>query len=156
MKRSLLSLLGAGVLCFLTPYGAEARLLKNARGDYCIGVDPASKKDGADIKLFSCDDKPNQRWTRKEALSGVYNFVNEKSGKCMGVNHGRVTPGASIKQFECDGSEDQEWVFGACGGDTCTVNRKSNLCLSAQRLGHDVRLEQLQCEGGATQAWSRF
>ncbi|RKG65485.1 hypothetical protein D7V80_23105 [Corallococcus sp. CA054B] len=156
VKRWIHMLLGAGALCLLAPYGAEARLLKSAQGGYCIGVDPASKKDGADIKLFKCDGKPNQQWTRKPVSTGVYNFVNQQSGKCMGVMDAMETPGASIQQFTCDGSENQNWVFGACGSDTCTVNRNSNLCLSAPRLGHDVPMQQLQCEGGKTQAWSRF
>ncbi|MHA7630462.1 RICIN domain-containing protein [Corallococcus sp. M7] len=154
MKRSMMLLLGIGALCLLAPDGVEARLLKNAQADYCMGVDHASKKDDAAVKLFRCDDKPNQQWTSKPVAEGVFNIVNGKSDKCMGVDHARTTPGADIKQFECDGSENQKWRFDTCGGAPCTVNVKSNLCLAAQRLGHDVQVEQLQCDGGTTQAWS--
>ncbi|MFP2926424.1 RICIN domain-containing protein [Pyxidicoccus sp. 3LG] len=157
MKRSILILLWASALSFLAPSVADARLFKNSKAaDICIGVDNASKKDDADIKLFKCDGKPNQQWTADEVEPGIFNIVNDKSDKCMGVDHAKTTPGADIKQFGCDKSENQKWVFGTCNGAPCTVNKKSGLCLTSARVGHDVQLEQGECVGGTTQAWARF
>jgi galactose oxidase len=148
-------LLWAGVLCLLAPGGAQARLLKNARADYCLGVDGASKKDGADVELFECGDKPDQRWSSKRVSEGVYNVVNDESQLCMGVADAKTTPGARIEQLKCDGSNNQKWTFETCEGTPCMVNVRSQLCLSTQRLGNGVRVEQLRCEGGTNQAWTR-
>lgn len=154
VKRAIRMLFGAGALCLLAPYGAEARLLKNAQTGSCMGVDPASKEEGGDVKVFRCDGKPNQQWSPNRVSPGVYNLVNEQTRKCLGVNHARTTPGATIQQLECDGSDPQKWTFKTCGGTPCTVNVGSGLCLSAQHLGQDVRVEQLRCDGGTTQAWT--
>lgn len=154
MKRSTRLLLGAGALCLLSPYGAQARLLKNTEGDYCMGVNHGSKKDGADIKVSQCENKPQQQWAARPLSQGAYTLVNEKSGKCMGVSHARTTPGADIQQFECDGSDHQEWTFATCGGWPCIVNMVSRLCLSAQHLGHGVQVEQLHCDGTTNQSWA--
>jgi ricin-type beta-trefoil lectin protein len=157
MNRSILILLWAFPMCFLASSAAEARLLQNAKADFCIGVDHASTSPGASIKQFRCDGKPNQQWNTKKAEPGFFSLENEKSGKCMGVDHASKQPGADIKQFDCDGSENQKWTVKACpGGGECMVNKKSGLCLAADRLGHDVQLEQHTCGGGSTQVWTGF
>jgi hypothetical protein len=138
MNRSTLFLIGACLTCFLAPAAAEAGLLRHGKADLCIGVDHASKTKGADIKLFRCDGRINQQWDAQPVERGFYNYVNKNSGMCMGVNHASKKPGADLKQFPCDGSLNQKWTRNL-------VNKKSELCVGADRVAHDTQLEQVRC-----------
>jgi hypothetical protein len=153
MHRSILILLWACSMCFFASHAAEAGLIKNSpASDFCTGVDHASRSNDVHIKLFRCDEKPNQNWDGKVVGDGVYNIINSNSGLCMGVDHASRKPGEDIKQFTCDGKINQKWTSATCsGGKACEKNVKSGLCIAPERLAHDAPLKQFKCD--SDQVW---
>jgi hypothetical protein len=77
----------------------------------CLGVDHGSDDPGADVRLFPCDNKPNQRW-KFEQLGKHYRIKNRSSDPrnqlCLGVDDGS-TARAQLKQGKCSSATDQQW-----------------------------------------------
>jgi hypothetical protein len=160
---------GAAVGEPLPPTG-QIITFRNEKSNRCIGVDHASKANGALVKQFNCDGSPNQKWR----VVGRTSLQNVKSGKCMGVDHGSTAPGANIGQYNCDRDTDrnltnQSWELLGLEGSMVRelVNEKSTLSHGNRRfcIGVDhgstangAQLKQFPCDNislnrPSNQAW---
>lgn len=125
----------------------------------CVGVDGASTANGALIKQFACDGRPNQNW--RITRSGIlHTMTNVRSSKCMGVDRASTNPGANIAQFGCDGRDNQQWVLEAVGGTIANPivvlhNANSSLCIGIDRAStaNGAQLKQFRCDGAINQKW---
>lgn len=125
----------------------------------CIGVDGASTANGALLKIFDCDNAPNQRW-RAEVRNGIeHTLVNVKSGKCMGVDGASTSPGANIGQFDCgNAAPNQTWLLVSQTNDQewNLLNAKSGLCIGVDggSTANGAQLKQFGCQDTApNQEW---
>jgi hypothetical protein len=140
---------------------------KNAKSKKCIGVKDASKKNGALVQQFDCDNRPNQKWQVRDVnvIDGVSVFAlrNVKSEKCMGVDGASVRESANIGQYNCDtGAPNQRWVRTTQGW---MINEKSTnhapagkvFCIGVNqaKTNEGAQLKQFHCDGKANQQWFR-
>ena len=64
-----------------------------------------SPRAGAQIILWTCHGKANQKWqfsSRDELVSGL-------AGQCADVPGGRLVPGNGLQTWECNRSAAQKW-----------------------------------------------
>lgn len=153
----------------LPPKG-EVLTFENQKSELCMGVDRASKKNGALVKQFPCDGRPNQQWR----VVGRFTLQNVNSGKCLGVDRASVKPGANIGQYDCEPNRDdigsnQSWDLLGIEGSTVKriINKKSTLhhgnrrfCVGVNRgsKAKGAQLKQFPCDAisldrPSNQAW---
>ncbi len=153
----------------LPPRG-EVLTFKNSKSKRCMGVDRASKKNGALVKQFNCDGSTNQQWR----VVGRFTLQNVNSGKCLGVDRASVKPGANIGQYNCGRDRDdigsnQSWDLLGLEGSTVKriINKKSTLhhgnrkfCVGVNRgsTANGAQLKQFPCDDisltrPSNQAW---
>jgi hypothetical protein len=79
--------------------------VKYQNRDWCIGVDGGSPLPDAELRLFPCDGKANQKWKMDGARIKNYDQL------CIGVNNASVEDRAVLKQFKCDDNSNQKWAW---------------------------------------------
>ncbi len=76
-----------------------------APGGKCMDIAGESTRAGAQIILWNCHGKANQKWqfsSRDELVSGL-------AGQCADVPGGRLVPGNGLQTWECNRSAAQKW-----------------------------------------------
>ncbi|MEQ9559397.1 MAG: ricin-type beta-trefoil lectin domain protein [Rhodospirillales bacterium] len=76
-----------------------------APGGKCMDIAGESTRAGAQIILWNCHGKANQKWqfsSRDELVSGL-------AGQCADVPGGRLVPGNGLQTWECNRTVAQKW-----------------------------------------------
>ena len=148
--------LGTAVSAEPLPPVGQIITFRNTKSDRCIGVDHASTENGALVKQFKCDGKPNQQWRVLDRDT----LQNVKSGKCLGVDRASTQAGANIGQYNCErgnGINNQSWTLLGLQGSMvrALVNEKSTLahnnqrfCIGVDHASNDngAQLKQFPCD----------
>jgi hypothetical protein len=132
--------------------GEQIVTITNIKSGHCMGVDRASMDNGALVKQFKCDGRPNQRWRVQNF--GTYNkLVNVKSRKCMGVDGASKKHGANIGQYNCGHAPNQAWILFSDGPNSPPLqgtlgNVKSERCIGVNEASrdHGAQLRQFKCD----------
>lgn len=74
-------------------------------GGVCLDVKDGSKNNGAEVRMWECNDHPAQQWVDQNNQGhgeGRTQLKNVKSGKCLDVVGGRDVRGSAISIYDCD------------------------------------------------------
>ncbi|GAB3165024.1 hypothetical protein GCM10027059_22080 [Myceligenerans halotolerans] len=120
--------------------------------DYKWGTEP-----GAEVRQWTCNDEPVQRWHVNDLGNGHVELVNDYSDLCLEDKNGATTNGAEVQQNTCSQAEIQQWKAEDLGNGWYLLrNRHAGLCLDDYQLntdpGAEVRL--WTCHGDPNQQWS--
>lgn len=76
---------------------------------WCLDVAKGTKKNGAYVHTWKCNDSLAQHWTLHK--KGKYFVVqNHASSKCLDVHDFNKAENAPIHQFDCNGLDNQKWI----------------------------------------------
>lgn len=110
-----------------TPTAGDVIHISRDQGNYCVDVSDVSRRAGANIHQWRCNDALlNQQWRVRQS-NGGFQLVAEHSGQCMDMAWASRQAGASTLQWYCHGGDNQilNWRNGQL------VFKHSNLCLAA-------------------------
>lgn len=129
----------------LWSFRKPAGLIRNANTESCLDVAGADTADNADILPYTCHGDTNQQWSLHEVQnSGVYQLVNQNSGKCADA-----TTGVLLQQT-CNAHLAQRFILGALDNGSLPIKSLLEQCL-AQSSGQVV-LENCN-ESAVSQRW---
>lgn len=85
----------------------RGRLIQSLHSGKCLDVFKGNKKNGANVGLWKCHGKKNQRWT----LHHQGYIRSALNGKCLDVKGaGKVGKnGANVMMWDCHGGKNQTW-----------------------------------------------
>ncbi|HUN30462.1 MAG TPA: RICIN domain-containing protein [Trebonia sp.] len=93
--------------------------VEDLNGD-CIGVEAASKAQGAEVVLTSCALTTNREWdpVYVKTVDGtyMYEFVNRNSALCLTDDNDSDAPGHEVNQSTCTGNDAMLWYVAGNGG----------------------------------------
>ncbi|MYT30757.1 MULTISPECIES: RICIN domain-containing protein [unclassified Streptomyces] len=69
----------------------------------CLGIDSASKDNGAAALQWTCNEGQAQQWRAIPTVDSSYVLRNEYSGKCLEVENSGTQAGARVQQWGCSG-----------------------------------------------------
>ncbi|MFJ9617995.1 RICIN domain-containing protein [Streptomyces noursei] len=69
----------------------------------CLGIDSASKDNGAAALQWTCNEGQAQQWRAIPTVDSSYVLRNENSGKCLEVENSGAEAGARVQQWGCSG-----------------------------------------------------
>ncbi|WP_274913543.1 RICIN domain-containing protein [Streptomyces sp. WZ-12] len=69
----------------------------------CLGIDSASKDNGAAALQWTCNEGQAQQWRAIPTVDSSFVLRNEHSGKCLEVENSGTQAGARIQQWGCSG-----------------------------------------------------
>jgi hypothetical protein len=75
---------------------------------YCLSVWQGNTKNGAAVRLYQCQDVPDQRWTFTSNGEIRTRLKRQKPG-CLDVQDAKTTNGAVFIIWDCWGGRNQQW-----------------------------------------------
>ncbi|MFK0294239.1 RICIN domain-containing protein [Streptomyces sp. NPDC090442] len=69
----------------------------------CLGIDSASKDNGAAALQWTCNEGQAQQWRAIPTVDSSFVLRNEHSGKCLEVENSGTQVGARVQQWGCSG-----------------------------------------------------
>lgn len=92
------------------PANITSTYIYTSLGDYVIDVKNASKKDEANIWLYTPNNTKAQKFALKYSAGGnYYDIQNVNSAKMIDVKYGRSKNGTNVWQYKNNGTEAQRW-----------------------------------------------
>lgn len=80
-----------------------------------LDVADGSRKDGANVRLWSSNGTKAQRWTVSHDSKGYVTLRNVNSGKALDVKDGKAANGSNVQIYTANGYRSQQWTFGTVG-----------------------------------------
>jgi lysophospholipase L1-like esterase len=132
----------------LAPPVGSAAVLSNPQSTRCMDVSGASTASGAQVLIWDCHGRPNQRWTRTAA--GELRVYGDR---CLDVNNNGTANGTKIQIWTCNGSAGQRFTFNTNGSIVGTASGK---CLDVASGGtaNGTLVQLYQCNSAGAQRWS--
>lgn len=97
-----------------------------------IDLASGSKKNGANIQVYTSNGSASQKLYFKQAGSGFYRIYIEGSSKVLDAQNGSVVPGTNVRQMSYSGADAQKWaLYKNADGSYRIVNKANGLSLSA-------------------------
>ncbi|MFK3979277.1 ricin-type beta-trefoil lectin domain protein [Micromonospora sp. NPDC050397] len=111
-------------------------------------VDAPSSADGTPLRLYTCNNSANQKWTF--ASDGTIRAF----GKCMDAAWASTANGTTVQLANCNGGAAQRFTLNAAHD---LVNQPADKCVDVRdfNTGNGARLQLWQCSGDANQKWWR-
>ena len=75
-----------------------------------LDVADGSRKDGANVRLWSSNGTKAQRWTVSHDSKGYVTLRNVNSGKALDVKDGKAANGSNVQQYAPNSYRSQKWV----------------------------------------------
>ena len=75
-----------------------------------LDVADGSRKDGANVRLWSSNGTKAQRWTVSHDSKGYVTLRNVNSGKALDVKDGKAANGSNVHQYAPNSYRSQKWV----------------------------------------------
>ena len=117
--------------------GPTVTVVVNTGGGKCLDVSPPVRTNGARVRVWSCNGRPQQKW-RFDGAS----IINQASGKCLDVDAPHIRDdGAVVQVWDCNNTPAQQWRRNGAA----IVNSKGK-CL-------DVDAPNMNSDGGIVQVW---
>ncbi|MFI7706170.1 RICIN domain-containing protein [Nonomuraea sp. NPDC049480] len=125
----------------------------------CLDVNAGAAENGTRIQQWACNGALAQQWRPARRATGVFSFVNPKSGKCLDVPNGNISvdPGDKAHLWTCNGTGAQDWLPVAVGRSVYVLKPRNNqaLCLDvadgSTADGAEARVNP--CTNAGTQLW---
>ena len=92
--------------------------------NYVLDISEASKKDGANVQLWSNANVIQQRYKVTYLNNGYYSIINMNSGKALDVSEGSKKPGANVWQWNSVGVDAQKWIIKDVGNGNYNIISK--------------------------------
>ncbi len=123
--------------------------LASSHGGRCLDVWEESRAVGAEVTLYACHGRANQRWTVPEV--GESGEVRVYGDRCLDVWGGREAEGSRVSLAECHGGANQRWRRTG-GGE---LRGLGGMCLDVQASEPADRapVAIYACHGRANQRW---
>lgn len=134
--------------------GASFRLSALISG-LCLEVGDGSTAGGANVRQWTCNASPAQRWRVARKGDGTLSLRAEVSGMCLTVAGNATEPGANVEQRPC-GEPGQAWRLRAVGvGHYALVKEGANVCLdvASGSTSAGANVAQWTCNDLAPQIW---
>ena len=146
-------LLVVATLLIASPAMAESWV--NTSSNYCLDTDGRAVNGGA-VRMWKCEQHPNQLWVVRPAGGGSVRLVNRSSNFCLDTDGSRAN-GGLVRMWGCVNHPNQLWeVQNLLGGNWRLRNRASGFCLDSDGAavnGGAVRM--WQCVSHPHQTWRR-
>lgn len=84
-------------------------ILRSDTNTQVLDVADGSKKNGANVQLYSSNKTPAQLWRVSYDSAGLYTFVNAKSGKVLDVQFAKTKNGTNVWQYNKNNTLAQKW-----------------------------------------------
>ena len=75
-----------------------------------LDVADGSRKDGANVRLWSSNGTKAQQWTVSHDSKGYVTLRNVNSGKALDVKDGKAANGSNVQQYAPNSYRSQKWV----------------------------------------------
>ena len=123
--------------------------------DYAIDIWGGLTANNAIVQLYYSAGTVNQQFHLHEVGNGLYELVNEKSGRVIEPTYGLTGNGASLAQYDSIGYSHQHWSVLNWGDSLSFVNMKSGkaLDLTYGLARVENGLELYEVNGGGAQRW---
>lgn len=96
-----------------TPKNSAGYIILEDLHANCIGINGASKAQGAPAVITSCANTANRQWKVKDitTINGTQldELVNRNSGLCLTDDHGSTAAGEELNQSTCTGNAAMLW-----------------------------------------------
>lgn len=107
---------------------AGADKLVNMSSRYCLDTDGRVVNGGA-VRVWGCQQHPNQTWTIVRMDARYFRLVNESSGFCLDTD-GVPVNGGNVRVWSCVDHSNQLWeIFRFSGSRYRLKNKASGFCL---------------------------
>ncbi len=130
--------------------------ISSRNGGKVIGVQNASKNDGAQIRQQTYAGKASQQWKMQLNADGYYQLANGNSGKLIDVYGISTNDGTNLIQWASTGGQNQQWkiALDAQGYYTFTA-RHSGKMMDQKGSSADENIEIVQwpATGAQNQQW---
>ncbi|WP_428391151.1 MGH1-like glycoside hydrolase domain-containing protein [Lichenicoccus sp.] len=126
--------------------------ISNVNSGLVLGVQAASRADGAQVKQFQDTGTNDHLWILADAGGGSFTIRNMNSGLVLGVSGNSTADSALIAQQQSgDGASSQLWSFIDRGnGQFLIRNKHSGLVLGVSQESHDSGANVVQFEDNGT------
>ncbi|MFI7407529.1 ricin-type beta-trefoil lectin domain protein [Streptomyces sp. NPDC049627] len=112
----------------------------------CLDLPEGDTRNGAPVKIYSCNNTFAQIWTHNPADGTV-----RIGGKCLDVTEQATANGTKVQIWTCNGGSNQRWVQQA---DGTLRGTQSGRCLDVlESSTSPVQLVIWTCNGGSNQKW---
>lgn len=130
--------------------------ISSRNGGKVIGIQNASKNDGAQIRQQTYAGKASQQWKMQLNADGYYRVTNGNSGKAIDVYGSSTNDRANLIQWSSTGSPNQQWkiTLDAQGYYTFTA-RHSGKAMDQREssLADNAEIIQWPVTGAQNQQW---
>ena len=100
---------------------------------YVVDVSGASKKDGANIQLWTSTSGNNQKFQFKYMNDGSYSITPTHSNKSMDVEGNQKKAGTNVLQWSSNNQNNQRWIVKDAGnGNYNIISKSSGLYLDVE------------------------
>ncbi|HEX7078647.1 MAG TPA: RICIN domain-containing protein [Candidatus Eisenbacteria bacterium] len=124
-----------------------------------IEVDPATKENGARLRLSDWSGGASQAWRIVPLVAqdaGAFEIVSVATGKCLTVDEGSMADGAKLVSWDWLGSDNQKWRFIQDESGEIRIEAKHSgkaLAAPAASRASGEPIEQSVDQGGERQRW---
>jgi hypothetical protein len=126
----------------------------------CLTTD-GGLSNGTAIQQMTCAGQTSQLWRLKSLESGLYEIINNYTGRCLDVTGGPAATGDGVytELWDCSNESNQAWTLTA---PTFAPNQMMSMwsgkCLDVtggtSATGDGVPIEQWTCSGQSNEAWT--
>jgi galactose oxidase len=127
----------------------------------CMDVARHSQEEGANIIVYRCHGKDNQKFELRSSGGGRradwFSAEGVDSGLCLDIKGNSNARGTQLIQWQCKNADNQRFDFRASSdrGNTGEIRVKhSGLCLDAGADKSEAKVTQASCTGSAQQQWT--
>ena len=128
---------------------------------FCLDVSRHSQEQGANIIVYRCHGKDNQKFELRSSGRGRnadwFSAESVDSGLCLDIKGTSRARGTQLIQWECKNSDNQRFDFRPSSdrGNIGEIRVKhSDLCLDAGDDKAGTKVTQASCTGSAQQQWT--
>lgn len=130
--------------------------ISSRNGGKAIGVQNASKNDGAQIRQQTYAGKASQQWKLQLNADGYYRITNGNSGKVIDVYGGSSNDWTNLVQWASTGGQNQQWkiTLDAQGYYTFTARHSGKMMDQREfNVADNVEIIQWPATGAQNQQW---
>jgi beta-glucanase (GH16 family) len=109
--------------------GGFYRIKPKSNTNLNLNVTGASLNNGAQIQLYTADDRTDNLFKVIKRSSGYWTIKNVKSGKVLAVEYAKTTDGANVVQWSEGSGTNDDWSITADGSYFEVKARHSGKCL---------------------------